>query len=118
MSGTRPLFLSPKLADGMTSEAIEESGLNVCMFAIGRGSGAAPRFESVTGDANEPSVISILKSRQYGGSGNFQNIWQHYSSPQARAQSHGRSVTSILPRCVRNASPHRPKAVDNLSSVR
>jgi hypothetical protein len=55
------LFRSPKFADGMTSEAIEESGLKVCIFAMGRGSGKARRFESVPGDANEPSDISILK---------------------------------------------------------
>ncbi len=61
MSGRRPLFRSPKFADGMTSEAIEVSGVKVCMFAIGRGSGVARRFESVTADANEPSDISILK---------------------------------------------------------
>jgi hypothetical protein len=35
--------------------------LKVCIFAMGRGSGMARRFESVSGDANEPSDISILK---------------------------------------------------------
>ena len=57
------MFRSPKLADGMTSEAIEESGLKVCMFAIGRKSGVARRFESVTGDANEPSDIINTQKR-------------------------------------------------------
>jgi hypothetical protein len=33
MSGQRPLARSPKLADGMTSEAIEESAVNVFMVS-------------------------------------------------------------------------------------
>ena len=59
MSGKRPLFRSPKFAEGMTSEAIEESGVKVCISAMGRGSGVKRRFESI--DVNEPSDISILK---------------------------------------------------------
>src|ERR1700761_8024905 len=61
MSGKRPLFRSPKFGDGMTSEAIEESDVKVCMFAIGRKSGVARRFESASGEANEPSDIRGLK---------------------------------------------------------
>src|SRR5579864_8182629 len=59
MSGRRPLFRSPKFADGMTSEAIEVSGVKVFISAIGRGNGVARRFESVL--LVPPSDISILK---------------------------------------------------------
>jgi hypothetical protein len=41
----------------MTSEAIDESGVNVFMFALVLGSGTARRFESNPTDANEPSGI-------------------------------------------------------------
>jgi hypothetical protein len=45
----------------MTSEAIEESGVNVFMFALALGSGTARRLESRPVDANEPSGIGQLK---------------------------------------------------------
>src|SRR4030088_134466 len=45
----------------MTSEAIEESGVNVFMFALALGSGTARRFESNPTDANEPSGIGQIK---------------------------------------------------------
>jgi hypothetical protein len=41
----------------MTSEAIEESGVNVFMFALILGSGTVGRLESKPEDANEPSGI-------------------------------------------------------------
>src|SRR6187200_747028 len=41
----------------MTSEAIEESGVKVFMFALVLGSGTARRFESIPLDANEPGGI-------------------------------------------------------------
>src|SRR5664279_4230863 len=62
MSGKRPLLRSPKLADGMTSEAIEESWVNVFMSELPRGIGRARwRFESNPAGANEPSDIGVLK---------------------------------------------------------
>src|SRR5271169_5124714 len=67
MSGRRPLFRSPKFGEGITSEAIEESGENVFIFARGRGSGTARRFESVPADANEPSAIWIAQTGQDNG---------------------------------------------------
>src|ERR1700722_2705773 len=76
MSGRRPLFRSPKFAEGMTSDAIEESGEKVCMFAIGRGNGAGRRFESVPEDANEPIDISILKPGRTTAITLFQKICQ------------------------------------------
>src|SRR5947207_14733824 len=45
----------------MTSEAIDESGVNVFIFAFGLGSGTARRFESKPPDANEPSDMGQLK---------------------------------------------------------
>src|SRR5450432_1668849 len=47
----------------MTSEAIEESAVNVFMFALVLGSGTAARwrFESNPAGANEPSGIRQLK---------------------------------------------------------
>src|SRR3569832_2984690 len=74
MSAIRPLFRSPKFAEGITSEAIEESGVKVCMFAIGRGSGVARRLESVPEDANEPIDLSILKTGRTTATAYFQNI--------------------------------------------
>src|SRR5476649_585294 len=62
MSGKRPLFRSPKFAEGMTSEAIEESGVNVFMSELPRGIGRARwRFVSNPAGANEPSDIGLLK---------------------------------------------------------
>src|SRR5664279_2652113 len=62
MSGKRPLLRSPKLTDGMTSEAIEESGVNVFMSELPRGIGRARwRFESNPAGANELSDIGLLK---------------------------------------------------------
>src|ERR1700722_6043406 len=62
MSGRRALFRSPWFGDGMTSEAIEESGVNVFIFALALGSGAARRsLESSPTGANEPSGIGQLK---------------------------------------------------------
>src|ERR1700694_4328860 len=46
----------------MTSEAIEESGVNVFMSELPRGIGRARwRFESGPAGANEPSDIGLLK---------------------------------------------------------
>src|ERR1700688_899811 len=45
----------------MTSDAIEESGVNVFMFALALGSGTARRLESNPADANEPSGIGQVK---------------------------------------------------------
>src|SRR4030088_3182178 len=46
----------------MTSEAIEESGVNVFMSELPRGIGRARwRFESNPAGANEPSDIGLLK---------------------------------------------------------
>src|SRR5476649_1362281 len=46
----------------MTSEAIEESGVNVVMSELPRGIGRARwRFESNPAGANEPSDIGLLK---------------------------------------------------------
>src|SRR5581483_6274943 len=54
MSGARPLFRSPQFGDGITSEAIEESGLNVFMFAFSRGAGSARwRFESTRSEVSD-----------------------------------------------------------------
>src|SRR5664279_1003058 len=62
MSGKRPLFRSPKLTDGITSDAIEESGVNVFISELPRGIGRARwRFESNPAGANEPSDIGLLK---------------------------------------------------------
>src|ERR1700759_4875585 len=62
MSGLRPLLRSPKLADGMTSETTEESGVNVFMFALPLGVGRARRrFRSGLAAANEPASIGQLK---------------------------------------------------------
>jgi hypothetical protein len=48
----------------------------------------ARRFESGTGDANEPSDISILKSGQYGGNGIFSKYMPPlFSDPGPRAIS-------------------------------
>jgi hypothetical protein len=71
MSGARALFLSPQFGEGMTSEAIEESGVKVFMFDWSRGSGAARRFESVPADANEPDDISNAQTRQENGNRHF-----------------------------------------------
>src|SRR4051794_32272070 len=62
MSGSRSLYLSPKLADGITSEAIDESGVNGFMLALAPGIGRARcRFELTLSDANEPKDITKLK---------------------------------------------------------
>jgi hypothetical protein len=45
----------------MTSEAIEESEVNVFMFALALGSSTARRFESNPTDANEPSGTGQVK---------------------------------------------------------
>jgi hypothetical protein len=45
----------------MTSEAIDESGVNVFMFALALGSRTARRFESNPTDANEPSGTGQVK---------------------------------------------------------
>src|ERR1700720_950218 len=105
MSGRRPLFRSPKFAEGMTSDAIEESGEKVCMFAIGRGNGAGRRFESVPEDANEPIDISILKPGRTTAITLFQKKYvSHYSLKVTSAQSVIRPAMSILAECVRGAS--------------
>src|SRR5579872_4910729 len=85
MSGWRFWFRSPKFAEAMTSEAIEVSGVKVCIFAIGRGSGMARRFESL--DANEPGGISILKPGETTAIEFFKNNVLHYSLPMSAAQS-------------------------------
>src|SRR5487761_260192 len=102
MSGTRPLFRSPKLAEGMTSDAIEVSGVKIFIFAIGRGSGVARRFESEPGDANEPIDISILKPGKRTALANFQNVFDHYSLVMPWAQSNSRLAACILAGCVRD----------------
>jgi hypothetical protein len=45
----------------MTSEAIEESGVKVFIFALVLGSGTARRLESFPLDANEPGGIGQVK---------------------------------------------------------
>src|SRR5579862_5736592 len=110
MSGRRPLLRSPKLADGMTSEAMEVSGVKVCMFAIGRGSGVARRFESVAGDANEPTDISKLKPGKRTAKVLIHKIHAHYSPVRPRAQSIIPAAPSILAECVRNAPPGAARA--------
>src|SRR3954451_1047643 len=62
MSAARSLARSPKLADGMTSETTEESGVNGCMSALPLGSGSGRRrFFSEPTDADEPCGIGQLK---------------------------------------------------------
>jgi hypothetical protein len=95
MSGKRPLFRSPKFAEGITSEAIEESGEKVFMLAFGRGSGTARRFESEPTDANEPDDIELLKPGRRTAIVRFQNEPFHYSFMAPSAQSDNR-----LPRCI------------------
>jgi hypothetical protein len=75
------------------------------MFAIGRGSGMARRFESVP--VVPPSDISILKTRQENGNQLFQKYLDHYSPSVLAAQSAGGLRWSILAECVRDASLHR-----------
>ncbi|WP_229176564.1 hypothetical protein [Bradyrhizobium ivorense] len=63
MSGWRPLARSPKFTDGITSEAIEESGVNVFNSATPFGTGRVRcRFESPLEDEDEPEAISSLKN--------------------------------------------------------
>jgi hypothetical protein len=71
----------------MTSEAIEESGENVFMFAIGRGSGTARRFESGPTDANEPSDMGWLKPGRRTAAVRLQNEPCHYSFMERSTQS-------------------------------
>ncbi|MGC1554430.1 MAG: hypothetical protein WA806_16775, partial [Bradyrhizobium sp.] len=103
MSGKRPLFRSPKFAEGMTSEAIEVSGVKLCIFAIGRGNGVARRFESM--GTNEPSDISLLKPGKTAAINFFQTEHRHYSPGMRCAQSNVGLGLSILAECVRKASP-------------
>jgi hypothetical protein len=88
----------------MTSDAIEVSGVKIFMFAIGRGSGVARRFESESLVANEPIDISILKPGKTTATVNFQNVFSDYSLVMPWAQSNSRLAACILTGCVPNAS--------------
>src|ERR1700761_8684353 len=92
MSGARPLFRSPQFGDGITSEAIEESGLNVFMFAFSRGAGSARwRFESTL------SEISDMGTLQNKGANNNTDSPDHYSFMTGAAQSHGMPLPQFSP---------------------
>src|ERR1700754_4078511 len=91
MSAARSLARSPKLADGMTSETTEESGVNGFMSALPLGSGSGRRrFESEPTDADEPCSIGQLKPGRRTAAilffGELQR-WLHYPDPMARTQS-------------------------------
>src|SRR5882724_6387365 len=107
MSGRRPLFRSPWFGDGMTSEAIEESGLNVFMLAL------APGIARTRGGAEGmPSGLDIG-----GGIGGFQSgarHWQgindsrvnrHYSPVVRSAQSQSSQGLVFFPDM--GGKPHR-----------
>src|SRR5476651_1194182 len=85
----------------MTSEAIEESGVNVFMFALALGRGTARRFESKPTDANEPSDIGQVKP----GRRTAKSRLVYYSLTMSRAQCGSRPFHRILSECVREASP-------------
>src|SRR4029077_6180821 len=87
----------------MTSEAIDESGENVFIFATGLGSGTARRLESESADANEPSGIGWLKPGRRTAIVRFKTDC-HYSFMKSSAQSDNRARLRILAKCVRNAS--------------
>jgi hypothetical protein len=69
------MFRSPKFGDGTTSEAIDESGLNVFMFALSRGTGTARRFESVPADADEPINMGTPKPGSTTAMSFFQRLF-------------------------------------------
>src|SRR5262249_31768547 len=99
MSGARPLLRSPKFGEGITSEAIEESGVNVFMFALSRGTGSARwRFESTLSEVSDMGHFkNWLASNKY-------RIECHYPFMAALAQSHDRPLSRFCPRCVPDAS--------------
>src|SRR5579862_8569148 len=62
MSMPRPLLRSPKFGEGMTSEAIEVSGVKIFMFAAVFGIGSErSRFESDPSEGSEPEDIVQFK---------------------------------------------------------
>jgi hypothetical protein len=86
----------------MTSEAIEESAVNVfmCALALGSGTAARWRFESNPAGANEPSGIRQLKpGRRTAERPRLLFLYDVVSAMRERA------AASILPECVREASP-------------
>src|SRR3954453_17354374 len=103
MSGARSLARSPKLADGITSETTEESGVNGCMSALPFGSGSGRRrFFSEPTDANEPCGIGQLKpGRRTAAIFLFGELqpWFHYPDPMPGRNHATDTVKSFLTRC-------------------
>src|ERR1700716_1692793 len=91
----------------MTSEAIEESGVNVFMFALALGSGTARRLDSKPTDANEPSAIGLVKPGRRTAKLRFQDELVYYSFTMSPAQCGSRPPLRILSECVPGASPGR-----------
>src|ERR1700722_15261504 len=95
----------------MTSEAIEESGVNVFMFALALGSGAPVRWRLVSSPAgaNELSDIGLLKPGRRTATVRFQD--DPFTIPLRCHQRNAavRRRFAFLPECVQEASPpNRP----------
>ena len=101
MSGARPPFRSPKFGEGMTSETIDESGLNAFIPAPTQGIGRARwRFASGPSVAWESGGINRIKKTEKH---HFQD--SHYPFVMPVAQPQRRRQSRIFTGCVQDASP-------------
>src|SRR5580704_10606211 len=103
----------------MTSEAIDESAVNVFISAFALGSGTARRcLESSPAGANEPNDMAQLKPGRRTATVRFQNDL-HYSFTMSPAQCASRSRLRIFGECVREASlQRRPGRIPGRSAKR
>jgi hypothetical protein len=91
----------------MTSEAIDESAVNVFILGFVLGSGTARRcLESSPTGANEPSGIGKLKPGRRTATVRFQDDLLYYSFTMSSAQCGSRPRLRIFGKCVREASLH------------
>src|SRR3981081_4001657 len=84
----------------MTSEAIEESGVNVFMSALVLGSGTARRFESNPTDANEPIDIGKLKPGKRTAILRFQHQRLLFLYPAIRAMRQRTAASHFVRVCA------------------
>ena len=84
----------------MTSEAIEESGVNVFMSALVLGSGTARRFESNPTDANEPIDIGKLKPGKRTAILRFQHERLLFLYPAIRAMRQRTAASHFVRVCA------------------